>query len=104
MTNLRNSAPLDNGSAEKTKKRPPWSQVLDRIDRLEEKIDALRGQKDEGRNLDVSEAAEIASVSRRKMDNLIHAGEVPSLKIGRRRLIPNRAFRAWLRRQAEVQR
>lgn len=90
-------------------KRPPWltelraefSALREEVHQLREEVRSLRGQRDPERNLSTDEAAEIAGISSRKLEELVHSGEVPSLKIGRRRLIPNRAFRAWLRSQAE---
>lgn len=68
---------------------------------LREEIRALRGEREESAMIDVPTSAHIAGVSERTMRTLIHAGEVPSAKIGRRRLVPRAAFRAWLDRQVE---
>ena len=107
MSNVKNAATPGNGSA--SKERPPWLAELraevrplrEEVRNLREEVRSLRGKEDEGRNLSVKEAAEIAGISRRKLDMLIHNGDCPSLKIGNRRLVPNLAFRAWLRRKAE---
>jgi excisionase family DNA binding protein len=97
------------GAANSESVTPSLGDVLDELRVLHKKVEylckeipAIRGEKDPDRNLPVREAAEIASISERKMRTLIHAGEVPSIKIGRRRLVPNQPFRAWLRRKAEA--
>lgn len=117
MSNLQNSPSPVNGTAQESPQgRPSWlaelraetralreeaSGLREDVQGLRAEVRSLRGETDPERNLAVEEAAEIAGISRRKLDTLIAEGSVPSLKIGRRRLIPNRAFRAWLRRRAE---
>jgi excisionase family DNA binding protein len=68
---------------------------------LRQEIHQLRGERSSVAMLSVTEAAAIAGISERTMQTLIHAKEVPSAKIGRRRLIPKKAFFAWLRSQVE---
>lgn len=44
----------------------------------------------------VSEVAFMVGVSQRSIDRLIKQGELRSLKIGRRKVIPKTDFEAWL--------
>ena len=69
---------------------------------LRKEIRRLRSRHKEMANLSMAEAAEMAGISERMLQTLVHDGEVPSMKIGRRRLIPYEAFTAWLRRQVEA--
>ena len=50
----------------------------------------------------VDEAAEVASISRRTIYNLIAAGKLKTIKIGKCRLIPASALRALLEKGANV--
>lgn len=84
------------------------ARVIDMIDGLRDEVRALRdevrslrGHRDPSAMMSVDQAAGLAGLSRRTMDTLIHSGEVPSAKIGRRRLVPRKAFLAWLDRQVE---
>jgi excisionase family DNA binding protein len=54
---------------------------------------------DAPRCLSVDAAADALGVSRDTVDTLIHAGELGSLKIGRRRLVPVRALDAYVERR-----
>lgn len=106
MSEVSNLIPSRNNSEPEP---PPWLEKLRKevkgvrqeVQGLRQEVRSLRGEKDPARNITVDEAADLAGVSRRKLETLIHAGEVPSLKIGRRRLVPYRAFVAWLRSKAE---
>ncbi len=51
----------------------------------------------------VEEAAAILSLGRSKVFELVAAGEIESLKVGRRRLIPRQALDAYVQRQREAQ-
>ncbi len=51
----------------------------------------------------VEEASAILSLGRSKVFELVAAGEIESLKVGRRRLIPRQALDAYVQRQREVQ-
>lgn len=75
--------------------------LREEVQALREEVRSLRGRHDPEAMMSVDEAAELAGLSRRTMDTLIHEGRVPSAKIGRRRLVPSAAFRAWLKRQVE---
>ena len=46
--------------------------------------------------LSISEAAEALAVSQRHIARLIASQQLPSIKIGRRRLMRRDALRAWL--------
>ena len=50
--------------------------------------------------VDVAEAASQVSISRAKFYQLVMAGEVPSFKVGSRRLVPLSSLRAWAEEQA----
>lgn len=52
----------------------------------------------------VEEAAAILSLGRSKVFELLAAGEIESLKIGRRRLIPRQALDAFVTRECQDQR
>jgi len=51
----------------------------------------------------VEEAAAILSLGRSKVFELLAAGEIESLKVGRRRLVPRQALDAYVQHQREVQ-
>jgi len=51
----------------------------------------------------VEEAAGILSLGRSKTFELVATGEIESLKVGRRRLIPVLALDTYVQRQREVQ-
>lgn len=51
------------------------------------------------RLLRVSEAAERTSLSRSKFYELLQAGEIPAVKIGSARRVPERALDAWIAAQ-----
>lgn len=51
--------------------------------------------------LKVSEAANIAGLSRALFYQLIMSGEIPSVKIGRARRVPRRGLEAWIDRKVE---
>lgn len=46
-------------------------------------------------------AAPLLSVSKRTLSELTRAGEIPSLKIGRRRLYPFEGLKEWVRHRTE---
>lgn len=46
--------------------------------------------------VDVSEAAELLSLSRSKVSNMAGRGELPSIRIGRAVRIPSNALLAWI--------
>lgn len=71
------------------------------ISALQEELEATRAAEDPDRLIDLDEAAELLGISRRSLATLVHDGEIRSLKIGRRRLIPRRALDAYIRRKAE---
>lgn len=49
------------------------------------------------------EAAEVLGLGRTKLYALLAAGEIESLTVGRRRLIPKDALEAFVQRQREAQ-
>lgn len=44
----------------------------------------------------VAEAAELLGVSRRTLDEALLRNEIPSVRLGRRRLVPRAGLDAWL--------
>tara|TARA_Y100000310_G_scaffold186390_1_gene186555 strand:+ start:8532 stop:8732 length:201 start_codon:yes stop_codon:yes gene_type:complete len=53
--------------------------------------------------LKVETAAELCDMGRSKFWELVMAGEIESIKIGRSRRIPADALRAWVGRQTAVE-
>jgi excisionase family DNA binding protein len=51
--------------------------------------------------VDVDTAAEMLGISRGALYPLVMAGDVPSFKIGRRRLVPIEGLREWAATQVE---
>lgn len=49
----------------------------------------------------VQETAEALGISRNSAYQLVRQGEIPSVRLGRRLVIPKQALTAWLERQAE---
>lgn len=49
--------------------------------------------------MSVEEAARALGLSRGRVFELIAIGEVPSLKVGRRRLVPVEALKVWISEQ-----
>lgn len=47
---------------------------------------------------DLDEAAELLSISRRVVDRLVHDGDLGSVKLGRRRLVPHDALEDYVAR------
>ena len=47
---------------------------------------------------DLDEAAELLSISRRVLDRLVREGELSSVKLGRRRLVPHGALEDYVAR------
>lgn len=47
---------------------------------------------------DLDEAAELLSISRRVVDRLVRDGELDSVKLGRRRLVPHDALEDYVAR------
>jgi excisionase family DNA binding protein len=45
------------------------------------------------------EAAELLGVSRAKVNELVAAGEMPAMRVGRRQRIPIEALREWVRQR-----
>lgn len=87
---------------------PPWARALVReVKELREEVQALR-QADTGGEantdpltLSMNDAADRLGISRRTLDTLCAAGEVTSIKVGRRRLVPVGALDAYIRRKAD---
>lgn len=52
--------------------------------------------------VDVDTAAEMLGISRGALYPLVMAGDVPSFKIGRRRLVPVEALRSWAAGQVDA--
>ena len=75
--------------------------VLDRLDALNEKIDALRAERDPERLLTREEAAERLRVSVRTLDTLRAAGEIRAVKVKRRVRFHPEAVESYVRRNAE---
>lgn len=51
-----------------------------------------------------SEAAAELGVSKTKMYELLHNGQIPALRVGRRILIPTEELKNWLLEQAHINR
>ncbi|MCM1228396.1 MAG: helix-turn-helix domain-containing protein [Clostridium sp.] len=49
--------------------------------------------------LSVMETAKSLGVCRQKVYELIHKGDLPCIRIGRRYVIPKSAFEQWLKKQ-----
>jgi len=49
----------------------------------------------------VQETAEALGISRNTAYELVHQGHIPSVRLGRRLLVPKQALHAWLEGQAE---
>lgn len=76
---------------------PNREEVLDAIQVV---LDAL-DLHEKPRCLSMEDAAERLGVSKRTLDTLVHKGEVQSLKIGRRRVVPLRALEAYVERKLD---
>ena len=63
------------------------AELADRIDQRLERLSSGRAPAAGPRGYDIKEAAERLGVSQTKMKELLVSGEVPSVKVGRRRLI-----------------
>lgn len=48
----------------------------------------------------VDEITELLSICKQKVYSLIHEGNLPCIKIGRRYVIPKSAFEQWLKKQS----
>lgn len=48
----------------------------------------------------VTETAEMLGISRNNAYQLVRAGRIPSVRLGRRLLIPRQALEAWLVKEA----
>jgi excisionase family DNA binding protein len=79
----------------------PPTPLLDRLDTLDEKIDALRAERDPNRLLTREEAAERLRVSVRTLDTLRATGEIRAVKVKRRVRFHPEAVNAYMRRNAE---
>lgn len=49
----------------------------------------------------IEEAAELLGIGRSTAYDLVKGGELPSVKIGRRRLVPREALHTWIRKKTE---
>jgi len=52
--------------------------------------------------ISVSEAAQMLGISRARLYPLISRGEIPSFKIGGRRLVPVKALESFIERQLQL--
>jgi len=50
--------------------------------------------------VDIAEACRLTGLGRSKLYQLMSAGEIPSVKIGKRRVVPVDSLRQWLARLA----
>jgi excisionase family DNA binding protein len=75
--------------------------LRDEVRQLRDEVRSLKGQRDPAAMMSVDEAAGLAGIGKRTMNTMIAEGTVPSAKIGGRRLVPRKAFGAWLDRQIE---
>ena len=60
---------------------PPLEQVLDRLDALERKLDALRTEQDSDALLTEQEAADLLGVTARTMQTMRKTGEINALRV-----------------------
>jgi len=60
---------------------PPLEQVLDRLDALERKLDALRTEQDSDALLTEQEAADLLGVMARTMQTMRKTGEINALRV-----------------------
>ncbi len=70
--------------------------VLERVDRRAEALQAERGDHDGA--VSVAEAARRLGISTRGVARLLKSGELPSLRVGRRRLVPLGALERFISR------
>lgn len=81
-----------------------WQQIAEQgqqLEQIHQDLQRLLTQRNPDRLDDLDEAADLLNVSRRTVETLVHAGELPSVKIRRRRLIPHKALQVFIRRKAE---
>lgn len=95
---MPNVANEEQSSNRENDRSPPIKDVLDAV--REAVLDALNAH-EAPRCLSMEDAAERLGVSRRTLDTLVHKGEVQSLKIGRRRVVPLRALEAYVERRLD---
>lgn len=53
--------------------------------------------------LSPAKAADLLGVSRTVINNLMYSGELPSVKVGKRRLIPVKSLENWLEQKLQEQ-
>ena len=53
--------------------------------------------------LSPAKAADLLGVSRTIINNLMYSGELPNIKVGRRRLIPVRELENWMEQKLQEQ-
>jgi excisionase family DNA binding protein len=58
----------------------------------------MRNTQPEPLSVDISEACRLIGLGRSKLYELLTAGEIQSVKVGKRRLVPMASLRAWLAR------
>lgn len=92
VENNQQSSNRENGRS------PPIEAVLDAV--RETILDALDAH-EAPRCLSVDEAAERLGVSRRTLASLVHGGEIRSIKVKRRRLIPVEALEQYVERKLD---
>lgn len=68
---------------------------------MRDELEAARRREAAPALLSMDEAADAIGVSRRTLDTLQAEGEIATLKIGRRRLVPADALRAFVNARAE---
>lgn len=52
--------------------------------------------------LSVPEVAEVLGISRNSAYKAVNQGDIPSVKVGRRTLVPRKAFDQWLKTAGEA--
>jgi len=95
MPNVVNEEPSRN---RENGRSPPIEDVLDAV--REAVLDALNAH-EAPRCLSVDEAAEQLGVSRRTLASLVHGGEIRSIKVKRRRLIPVEALEQYVEQKLD---
>lgn len=53
--------------------------------------------------VDIPEACRLTGLGRSKLYELLSAGEIPSVKVGKRRVVPVASLRQWLAKLANFQ-
>ena len=78
------------------------SRVLERLDALDRKLDAIRTEKDPDALLTEQEAADLLGVTPRTMQTMRKAGEITALRVRSAVRYTRPAVQGYIRRQAKA--